>query len=113
MALTWPASSTPERASRVTLAGCPSLILEISDSEKATVMVIAWVLTISTRPVLLDDELLLEPPRLPAVDPVLAVEPVLLPVEPELDPVLELEPPEIWSPGETSSTLTTVPPAGA
>jgi hypothetical protein len=74
-------------------------------------------LTISTRPELLEDEdeLELEPPRLPAVAPVLAPEPV-----PELVPELALElvlepepPPEIWSPGETLSTLTTVPESGA
>jgi hypothetical protein len=91
----------------------------MSDSLKATVIVIEPVLTISTRPELVvvdDDELLLEPPRLPAVEPALELEP-----EPddELDPVLELEPDpdpepaEIVSPGETLATLTTVPLAGA
>ena len=63
------------------LAGWPTLIFEMSDSLKATVIVIEAVLTISMRPELLeeDDELLLEPPRLPAVelepDPELPLEP--------------------------------------
>jgi hypothetical protein len=88
----------------------------MSDSLKATVIVIEPVLTISTRPELLDDEdeLLPEPPRLPAVEPELdpdaEVEPELeLEAEPDPDP----EPPEIVSPGETLSMLTTVPVAGA
>jgi hypothetical protein len=87
----------------------------MSDSLKATVIVIAWVLTISTRPEPVDDEdeLLSEPPRLPAVDPVPAVEPDPE-SELELEVALEPEPPpEIASPGETLSTLTTVPAAGA
>jgi hypothetical protein len=101
------------------LAAWPTLILEMSDSLKATVIVIEPVLTISTRPELLDDDedaLLLEPPRLPAVeaepDPELELE-----LEPELAFELELdpdpEPAETVSPGETLATLTTVPPAGA
>ena len=100
----------------MTLAGWPTLILEMSDSLKATVIVIEPVLTISTRPELLedDDELLLEPPRLPAVelepDPELTPEPELE-LEPEPDP--EPEPAETVSPGETLATLTTVPVAGA
>jgi hypothetical protein len=98
----------------VTVAGCPTLILEISDSLKATVIVIDPVLTISTRPELLDDEEeLLDPPRLPAVapDPELDPDPELA-LEFELE--LEFEPPaDTASPGETSATLTTVPVAGA
>jgi hypothetical protein len=89
----------------------------MSDSLKATVIVIEPVLTISTRPELLDDDedaLLLEPPRLPAVeaepDPELELEPELA-FELELDP--DPEPAETVSPGETLATLTTVPPAGA
>jgi hypothetical protein len=89
----------------------------MSDSLKATVIVIEPVLTISTRPELLDDEdeLLLEPPRLPAVAPVPELDPE---PDPELDPEPEPEPDpdplaETVSPGETSATLTTVPVAGA
>ncbi len=88
----------------------------MSDSLKATVIVIEAVLTISMRPELLedDDELLLEPPRLPAVelepDPELPLEPELaLELEPDPDP----EPAETVSPGDTLATLTTVPVAGA
>jgi hypothetical protein len=88
----------------------------MSDSLKATVIVSVWVLTISTRPLLLDDEddpvELLEPPRLPAaLDPVpalelAALEPVELLDDPELLPDTE-------SPGEMLCTETTVPVAGA
>jgi hypothetical protein len=88
----------------------------MSDSLKATVIVIDPVLTISTRPELLDDEdeLLLELPRLPAVELALAPDPELEPEpELELEPDPEPEPPEIVSPGDTLSTLTTVPVAGA
>jgi hypothetical protein len=95
----------------------------MSDSLKATVIVIDPVSTISTNPVLDDeDELLepvelLEPPRLPAaLEPVLALpvaeDPVLLdPVDedPELAELL----PETVSPGEMASTEMTVPVAGA
>jgi hypothetical protein len=90
----------------------------MSDSLKATVIVIAPVLTISTSPELLledeEEELPSEPPRLPAVEPELEPEPAVDPelelaFEPEPDP----EPPEIASPGETLATLTTVPVAGA
>ena len=77
-------------------------------------------MTISTRPELVDDEdeLLAEPPRLPAVALVAALEPEPeLPLDPELalDPDAgEPEPPEeTVSPGETAATLTTVPAAGA
>jgi hypothetical protein len=79
-----------------------------------------WVLTISTSPVELElepvDESLLEPPRLPLV--VAAVElPLLESAEdeslPELLELLEVLDPDTVSPGETSSTLTTVPDAGA
>jgi hypothetical protein len=92
----------------------------MSDSLKATVIVIAPVLTISMRPELPDDEEeLLDPPRLPAVDP--DPDPELEP-DPELDadpdpapdPEFALEPLlDTVSPVETSATLTTVPVAGA
>jgi hypothetical protein len=89
----------------------------MSDSLKATVIVIEPALTISTRPELVDDEdeLPVEPPRLPAVALVAALESVPeLALDPEL--ALEAEPEpleETVSPGETAATLTTVPPAGA
>lgn len=91
------------------------MILEMSDSLKDTVIVIACVLTISMSPELLDDDELLEPLRLPAVEAELPFEPELeLPFEVELELALEPEPPaETVSPGETSETLTTVPVAGA
>ncbi|HXD67612.1 MAG TPA: hypothetical protein VNV17_23500, partial [Solirubrobacteraceae bacterium] len=89
----------------------------MSDSLKATVIVIEPALTISTSPELVDDEdeLLAEPPRLPAVALVAPLEPdpeLVLDPEPAL--VAEPEPPaETVSPGETAATLTTVPAAGA
>ena len=114
--LTLAANSTPVSASKVIVAGCPTLSLETSDSSNGTVTVIVRVLTISTSPVelALVDESLLEPPRLPLV-----AAPVELllddePVEDEsLLELLELLDPETASPGETASTLTTVPDAGA
>jgi hypothetical protein len=83
----------------------------MSDSLNDTVIVIARVLTISTRPELLDEEeLLLEPLRLPAV----VLEPELADEAFELELEFELElPDETLSPGDTSATLTTVPVAGA
>jgi hypothetical protein len=77
------------------------------------------VLTISMKPELLEDdeELLLEPPRLPAVEPEPEPDP-----DPELDPEPELleddeelllEAPDTVSPCEMLCTLTTVPVAGA
>ena len=84
--VTCAASSTPVSASRVTVAAWPSLILEMSDSLKATVIVIFAVLTISTSPELLLLELLVEP-RLPEL--VVAV-PELAPVLPELELDAEL-----------------------
>jgi hypothetical protein len=83
----------------------------MSDSLNATVIVSVLVLTISMKPVEDDDELLLEPPRLPAL-----VEPAL---ELELDPELELELPVLEPLPDTALprgvawTETTVPPAGA
>lgn len=98
------------------------MTLEMSDSLKATVIVRACVLTISTKPLedpeLLDDEPELEPepPRLPAV-----VEPDPPAALPEPEPLDALEdpepdedpPPEMASPGESAATDTTVPVAGA
>ena len=74
------------------------------------------MLTISTSPVELAvvDESLLEPPRLPLVA---APVELLLDDEPVEDESLlvlaELLDPETASPGETASTLTTMPAAGA
>jgi hypothetical protein len=89
--------------------------LETSDSSNGTVTVIRCVLTISTSPVELElvDESLVDPPRLPLVVPPL--EPLLEADDESLDeaPLLEVVAPETASPGETSSTLTTVPDAGA
>jgi hypothetical protein len=88
----------------------------MSDSLKATVIVIEPVLTISIRPELLEeeDDELLDPPRLPAVElePEFELEPELA-FDPELELALEPDPAETLSPGETSATLTTVPVAGA
>lgn len=78
------------------------------------------MLTISTNPLdepeLLDEELELEPPRLPAVvdpDPVAALpDPELLDVPEDPEPDDE-PPPEMASPGESAATDTTVPVAGA
>jgi hypothetical protein len=79
----------------------------------ATVIVIEPVLTISTRPELLDEEEeLLDPPRLPAVEAAPDPEPELA-LEFELDVELDADPAETASPGETCATLTTVPVAGA
>jgi hypothetical protein len=111
MELTCALSSTPESASSVTVAGCASLILEMSDSLKATVIVIEPVLTISMRPEPLDDEVeLLDPPRLPALDPDPDPDPALAlaldpdPLDP--DPEFALAPlPDTVSPGGTSATL--------
>jgi hypothetical protein len=86
----------------------------MSDSLKATVIVIFAVLTISTRPELVLLELLVEP-RLPAlVVALLELAPVL--PDPDPDPELEaelLDDPEISSPDDTLCTETTVPVAGA
>jgi hypothetical protein len=82
----------------------------MSDSLNATVIVSLPELMISAKPVLLDDDDVLDPPRLPALVvpvPALALAAVL-----ELAALLEpLE--ETLSPGEMSSTDTTVPVAGA
>ena len=87
----------------------------MSDSLKATVIVIELVLTISTRPELLDDEdeLLLEPPRLPAAVP--EPEPELA-LEPELGVGAGARTASRRRPrrrATRSATLTTVPVAGA
>src|SRR5450755_4281767 len=81
----------------------------MSDSLKATVIVILDVLTISTRPELLVLALVL--PRLPALV-VAVVEPALLAPALELEPEL-LDELDTWSPGEMLCTNTTVPLAGA
>jgi hypothetical protein len=85
----------------------------MSDSLKATVIVIFDVLTISASPELLvldDEEPLLEPPRLPA----LVVDVPLEAVLPELeDEEVPLDEPDTALPGEMLSTETTVPLAGA
>ena len=92
IAVRWAASSTPVSASRVTVAVWPTFTLLMSDSLKATVIVIELVLTISANGVAEaeeeeDEEL--EPPRVPAVVP------LVVPVE-ELDedPPLDVEDPD-------------------
>ena len=108
----------------MTAAGCPSLILEMSDSLKATVIVIEPVLTISMRPVELarrrGAELLeaaeaeLAGRRRPVELLVPELELALDPDPLDPDPEFELAPLlDTVSPGETSATLTTVPVAGA
>jgi hypothetical protein len=79
-------------------------------------MVSVCALTISAKPVDEDEllSLLLDPPRLPALLLPVLEEPDD-PVEPEVSEALELLDPldETSSPGEMSSTETTVPVAGA
>src|SRR4249919_3327800 len=73
MAVTCAPSSTPLSASSVIVAGWPTFTLLMSDSLKATVIVMVLLFTISANaelepldePVLLDEP---EPPRLPAAD---------------------------------------------
>jgi hypothetical protein len=99
------------------------LILLTSDSLNATVMVIVLVLTISANPELLEDDELLELPRLPELPVLLALVPVPAevlpdPLEPALPVSLALEVleallPEMSSPGLVDSSETTVPLAGA
>ena len=128
MALTWPASSTPVRASRVTVAGWPNLTWLMSDSLNGTVIVIDPVLTISMKPEPEDDELLElaeaappepdpEPPAPPPSPPALAA-PAPLPEppdapDPEPPPEPPAEPVDTVSPGVRLDTDTTVPVAGA
>jgi hypothetical protein len=114
IAVTCAPSSTPVRASSVTVAVWPTLTLLMSDSLNATVMVIVCALTISAKP--LDDELLavLVPPRLPALL-LPALEEPEDPEDAEVPEPLELLDPldETSSPGEMSWTEITVPVAGA
>jgi hypothetical protein len=98
IALTWAASSTPLSASSVTVADCPTFTLLMSDSLKATVIVIVPVFTISANAEPLDEPLdELEPPRLPALVPP-------APPDEELDEEeLELLEPEEVDPADTES----------
>jgi hypothetical protein len=92
----------------------------MSDSLKATVIVIVLVLTISTNgevePAEVEEDEELEPPRLPAADPVgLLVEeldddPLLEVVDVE---ALEVDPADTESPGERFASDTIVPLIGA
>ncbi len=96
-------------ASNVTVAGCPTLTLPMSDSLNATVIVIVPASTISANAELEvdeDDEL----PRLPAVVPV--------PPDAELDEdplaaTLDVVPADIESPGNEPDSDTIVPLLGA
>ena len=100
IALTWAASSTPLSASSVTVADWPPFTLLMSDSLKATVIVIVPVFTISANAEPeLPDELLdePEPARLPALPPALPEE------ELDDDDPLELLEPEEVDPAETES----------
>ena len=100
----------------MTVAAWPVLILLMSDSLNATVIVSVPVLTISANgelDPLLDDEL--DPPRLPAV----AAPPARpLPPDEELDDeleldALELEPADTESPGNRLAIEAIVPVVGA
>jgi hypothetical protein len=123
IALTWAPSSTPVSASSMTVAGWPTLTLLMSDSLRATVIVIELVLTISANgdvelpEVEEDDEL--EPPRLPAVVPAVPAPPPVeeLDDDPLLDVVdveaLEVDPADTESPGVRFASDTIVPLIGA
>src|ERR1700744_4175267 len=110
----WAESWTPARASRLTVADCPTLTFEMSDSLNATVIVSEFVLTISANPELesLDEEP--EPPRLPAVAaaPVLAALPELEEDE-LLEELLEDPPPDTLSPAVRLDSEAIVPLVGA
>jgi hypothetical protein len=105
----------------VTVVGWPTLMLLMSDSLNATVIVIELVLTISAKPELLEEEEeleLLDPepveldaPELPVVDDPEPLDPE--PLEP--DELAELDPlePVIRSPGLVVSSETIVPLSGA
>ena len=105
----------PARASSVTVAGCPTLTLLMSDSLNATVIVSVSVLTISANPELdpLDDDDP-DPPRLPAVAAPPAAEPLPdeLEEDDELDELLE-EPPDTVSPDVRLESDAIVPLVGA
>ena len=119
MAVTRAASSTPASASSVTVDVWPTFTLLMSDSLKATVIVIELLLTISANGAAEaeeeeDEEV--EPPRLPAVVP------LELPVaELDEDPLLDVEDPEALEvdpadtalPGERPESDTIVPLIGA
>ena len=124
MSETWAASSSPLMASIDTVAGWPTLTLVMSDSEKATVIVIVLASTISTNGVLEeplpdeDEDAVEEPPE---PRPPAAVAPPAAAPEPlELDPLLEeelaaepVDPAETVSPGASPAIETIVPLAGA
>jgi hypothetical protein len=111
----------------VTVAGWPTLILLMSLSLKATVIVIRPVLTISANPELelvdealepeLDAELdpVPDPPSPPAVaEPPPAVEPEPLELEDvPLEAAVEVDPADTESPGERLASETIVPLVGA
>ena len=120
--LTWAASSTPDRASRVTVAGWPTWTLLMSDSLNATVMVSVFVLTISANAEADPDPEFEEPdepdepeppPRLPAVVPVPLPEELLEDVDPFDEDELPAPPPETASPGDRLDSDAIVPLTGA
>jgi hypothetical protein len=111
----------PGSASNVIVAGWPTFTLVMSDSLKATVIVIVPVLTISANDELdepPDDEAdEPEPPRLPAV----AMPPANPPPPPEEDELddellpeaVELDPADTESPGSKPASEAIVPLVGA
>ena len=119
--VTWTPSCTPARASSVTVAGCPTLTLLMSDSLRETGSVIALESTISANaeldePLDPEDDEELEEPRLPAVP--VPEPPVPPPLPPEPDEELELEaleldPAETVSPGRRLDNDAIVPLEGA
>jgi hypothetical protein len=107
IALTFAASSTPVSASSVTVADCPTLISEMSDSLNGTVIVSAFVLTISAKLELedeLSDPVESDPPRLPAVVAPLVELVELLESEDELVDEPEDDPALTDSPAEVSAS---------
>ncbi len=94
IALTWAPSSTPESASSVTVADCPTLILLISDSLNGTVIVIVPEPTISANAEL-------EPLPDDEAD------------EPDEPEPLVVAPDDTESPGDMLARETIVPPTGA
>ena len=120
IAVTRAPSSTPLRASGVTVAACPTLSLFTSDSLKATVILIVPVLTICANAELEPEEdeedvEVLAPPR----PPVLAAEEPPLEDPEEEAPLLAdvvafvLEPAETPSPGVRLASEAIVPLIGA